>query len=371
MSAHRRTSKIVKWWEPKIGKEELKLLRRVLNSNFPNEGPLTELFEKEIAGLLGAKYALATTSGTAALFLSLKALGIGAGDEVIVPDMTFIATANAVSLSGAKPVLADIDPQTMNICPKAVIRTVTKRTRAVIPVHVSGRAADMETLLKIARKHRFSVIEDAAEAFMSKHKGRFLGTFGKTGCFSFSPHKTITTGQGGMVVTDDEKLYVRLKELKDQGRPKRGTGGDDIHGSLGYNFKFTDLQAAVGLGQLKYLRPRLSQMKRNHLIYRERLSGLKGFSLLGFDVHGGEIPQWTDAIVEDRGSLDSYLAGRGIRCRRFWFPLHTQKPYKLSHRNFPSSTELSPKALWLPSAFTLSDADVAYACEHIAGFMKK
>ena len=175
----------------------------------------------------------------------------GVGDEVIVPDVTFIATANAVTLTGASPVLVDIDPRTLTLDPQRTERAITTRTKAIVPVHVSGRAADLGAIMDIAQRHGLLVVEDAAEAFLSKHDGKCLGTFGIAGCFSLSPNKTVTTGQGGLVVTDDDRLHVRLRELKDQGRPVRGTGGDDAHDSVGFNFKFTNLQAAIGLGSSK------------------------------------------------------------------------------------------------------------------------
>jgi len=364
------SGKKIPWWMPQMGGEERKLIAQVLDNNFPNEGELTTLFENKISDLLGCKHAVAVTSGTAAIFLSLKSLGIGPGDEVIVPDITFIATANAVEMCGAKPVLVDVDIKTMNISPECFSKAITENTKAAIPVHVSGRAADMEFILGIAKENNLEVIEDAAEGFMSKHKGKCLGTFGKTGCFSFSPNKTITTGQGGVIVTDDDELHTYLRELKDQGRPKRGTGGDDVHDVVGYNFKLTDLQAALGLGQLNYLKSRLERMKKNHEIYARELRGISGISLFNFDIDNGEVPQWTDAVIEKRDQLCEYLEKNNIGFRRFWFPVHTQKPYKLPDDDFPNSTELSRKALWLPSAFTLSDSDIEMVCGHIKKFFQ-
>lgn len=359
----------IHWWVPQIGEEEGKLIKQVLDNNFPNEGKLTTLFEQKIADLLGCKYVVAVTSGTSALFLALKALGVRSGDEVIVPDISFVATANAVEMCGAAPVLVDVDPGTMNIDPDAFDRAITEKTKAVMPVHVSGRASDMNAILRIAREKNIFVVEDAAEAFMSRHNGKHLGTFGDAGCFSFSPHKTITTGQGGIVVTDSDQLHVRLRELKDQGRQVRGTGGNDLHNVIGYNFKFTDLQAAVGLGQLCYLQTRLERMKRIYNLYVEGLDGLEGISLFDFKVDEGEIPQWTDAIVEKRDSLDEYLKLHDIDCRRYWFPIHTQKPYKRSDDGFPNSTKFGAKAIWLPSAFTMPDSDVELVCGYIKKFI--
>lgn len=362
--------KRIPWWEPRIGNYEYPLIQKVLKSNFPNEGQLTREFEEEIGKLLGVKYVLAVTSATAAMFLSLKALGIGLGDEVIVPDLTFISTANAVEMTGAKPVFADIDPVTLTLSIESFKKAITKRTKAVIPVHVSGRPASITEICKIAKKNHLFVIEDAAEAFMSKFQNKFLGTFGQTGCFSLSPAKTITTGQGGLITTNSKKLYRILKELKDQGRPKRGTGGDDIHYSIGYNFKFTDLQAAVGLGQLHYLKKRIEKIKRTYQLYRKYLNGIGGIRVLEFKVDKGELPQWVDAIVDERDMLDDYLKKYAIDCRKFWHPIHKQKPYRQDDKMFPNSSELSPKALWLPSAFTLTDSDIKKVCSYIIKFLK-
>jgi perosamine synthetase len=344
-------------------------VREVLDSNYLNDGDVTTRFEQEVAQLVGAKHAVAVTSGTIALFLALAGVGVGPGDEVIVPDVTFIATANAVMLTGARPVLVDIDPATLNMDPAAMATAITSRTKAVMPVHVSGRSANMPAILEIAQAHGLFVIEDAAEAFMSAVDGKYLGTFGHAGCLSFSPNKTITTGQGGMILTDDDALHLRLRELKDHGRPVRGTGGDDIHHSVGFNFKLTNLQAAVGLGQLSALHHRLERQKQIYRLYAENLSGLQGISLPGFRLEVGESPLWTDALVERRDELDRYLQARGAHCRRFWFPIHTQAPYRLPDDQFPNSTRVIPHALWLPSAFTLSDDDVATVCEYIREFV--
>jgi perosamine synthetase len=348
----------IPWWTPTVGDGEYALVRDVLASDYLNEGEVTSRFEREIAALVGARHAVATTSGTSALFLALAALGIGHGDEVIVPDLTFIASANAVTLTGATPVLVDVDRATLTMSPEAFQRAISPRTRAVMPVHVSGRAADLPAIGAIAKARGIPIVEDAAEALTSRVGGRALGTIGVAGCLSFSPNKTITTGQGGMVLTDDDALHGRLRELKDQGRPVRGTGGDDVHHRVGFNFKLTNLQAAVGLGQLAYLRERLDRQKRNYDIYARGLAGLEGLRLPGFNVAGGEVPLWTDAIVEQRDTLDRFLEARRMHCRRFWFPLHTQAPYRQPDDRFPGAVWAGPRALWLPSAFTLTDDDV-------------
>ncbi len=352
------SNRTIPWWEPRVGPAEYGLVRDVLDSHYLNDGDVTTRFEQEIARLLGAKFAVGVTSGTSALFLSLAALGIGPGDEVIVPDLTFVATANAVTLTGATAVLADIDPRTLCLSPEAFERAITPRTKAVMPVHVSGRSADMAAIAGIATTHGLFVVEDAAEALASFRDGRALGTIGAAGCLSFSPHKTITTGQGGIVLTDDEALHVRLRELKDQGRPVRGTGGDDVHATVGFNFKLTNLHAAVGLGQLGYLAERLARQRRTYELYARGLEGLPGVHLPGFDLVAGEVPQWVDVIVEKRHELDRFLDDQRMHCRRFWLPLHTHAPYRRPDDEFPGSMWASQRALWLPSAFTMTDADV-------------
>jgi perosamine synthetase len=347
---------------------ELALVKAVLDSNFLNDGDVTKEFAGKIAKLVDAKFGVGVTSGTAAIYLSLVALGIGHGDEVIIPDITFIATANAVSMTGATPVLVDVDLSTLNLSVAAMEAAITSKTKAVVPVHVSGRGADMKELLRVSGEYRIAVVEDAAEAFCSRHLDRFLGTFGQTGCFSFSPNKVITTGQGGVIVTNDEVIFKRLRELKDQGRPVRGTGGDDVHNSIGFNFKMTNLQAAVGIGQLEKLPARLERIRRTYQIYRDELSGTKEIRVLPFKIDVGEQPQWVDALAERRDELDNFLAKNGVGCRRFWFPIHTQKPYSRSDNAFPNSTRLGRQAIWLPSAFQMSDDDVRHVSRLIAKF---
>jgi perosamine synthetase len=360
--------KSIPWWMPQIGSAELPAVRDVLESNYLNEGDVTAAFEGRIASLVGAPYAVAVTSGTAAITLALMATGVGAGDEVIVPDLTFIATANAVVLAGARPVLVDVDPRTLNIDPEAAARAITPRTKAIVPVHVSGRAANMRAITALAQQHRLAVVEDAAEALRSRHEGRYLGTHGDAGCFSFSPNKTITTGQGGMIVTSDDRLHRRLRELKDQGRPVRGTGGDDLHPTLGFNFKLTNLQAAVGMAQLTYLETRLARQRQIYAEYSVGLRGVNGITLPGFATDLGETPQWTDALCDRRDELDEHLRSLNIHTRRFWFPLHTQEPYRRNDEAFFHSTGLCRRALWLPSAFTLTTEDITSVCNHIRDF---
>lgn len=365
------TTTTIPWWKPEVGAEEERAVLRVLASNYLNDGDVTGEFEQKAAALLGARHAVATTSGTSAIFLALAALGVGPGDEVIVPDVTFIATANAVRLAGATPVLVDVDPMTLTVDPAAIERAVSPRTKAVVPVHVSGRAAAMRPILEVAKRAGIAVVEDAAEALLSRHAGRCLGTLGAAGCFSFSPNKTVTTGQGGLVVTNDEATAVRLRALKDQGRPVRGTGGNDIHDTLGYNFKLTNLQAAVGLAQLERLGSRTARLRDIYRWYREGLAGMPEIQVLAFAVDAGESPQWVDALADARDALVEHLRRRDIHCRAFWFPIHTQRPYRLPDDAFPVSTRVTERAVWLPSAFQLDESDIRLVCDEIRRFYSR
>jgi perosamine synthetase len=361
-------TRTIPWWEPRMTGHEMDRIRAVLDANYLNDGDVTTQFERELARLLGAKHVVAVTSGTVAIFMALAAVGVGAADEVVVPDLTFIATANAVRLAGATPVLVDIDPRTLLLDPAAFAAAITPRTKAVVPVHVSGRGARMKEIGEIAKRRGIAVVEDAAEAFGSRQGGRSLGLFGAAGAFSFSPNKTITAGQGGAVATDDDAVAARLRELKDQGRPVKGTGGDDVHPALGFNFKFTNLQAAVGLAQLEALDERLRRQRRNYELYARELAGCAGIELPGFQLAEGEQPLWTDALADRRDDLDRHLAARGMGCRRFWFPIHTQAPYRLPDAGFPHAMKVAGRALWLPSAFTLTDEDVLAVCRAVREF---
>ena len=359
----------IPWWEPRIGEAEKALVLEVLGSNYVNDGEMTTRFENRVRELLGCRHAIGVSNCTSALFLALKALDIGAGDQVIVPDATFIATANAVAMTDATAVLVDVDADSLTMSPAAFEATITPHTRAVIPVHVSGRAADLAAILAIAEAHAIAVVEDAAEAFMSRHDGKALGTIGRMGCLSFSPMKLITTGQGGMVVTDDDELHVRLRQLKDQGRPVRGTGGDDHHPKVGYNFKLTNIQAAVGLGQLETIDARMDHVRHVRRLYERHLAGQNGITLLPAPMDRGALPLWVDAIVEGRDGLAGYLQARAIDCRAYWHPIHTQPCYKAGDAGFPNATRLLPRAVWLPSAFGMSDDQVRLVCGHIGDFL--
>lgn len=360
----------IRWFAPEVGDLEQSRVAAVLASNYINDGEVSREFERRIADLVGVKHCVAVTSGTAAIALALIALGIGYGDEVLVPDLTFIATANAVRLTGATVKLVDIEPRRFGIDPDQVRAAIGPRTRAIVPVDVNGRGVDYDVLLPLATETGLVVVCDAAEGLGSKYRGRALGTFGDAACFSFSANKTVSSGQGGMVATNSDETYFRLKELKDQGRREGGTGGDDRHPVLGFNFKYTNIQAAVGLAQLDRLDSRIARFTERDAWYRELLAGCPGIVFPEQPNWDGEVLQWTDVLCSDRGGVQQALTEAGIDCRAFWFPLHWQGPYRDDDAAYPRTIDVSARGLWLPSSFSLTRSQVQQVADTIRRHME-
>jgi perosamine synthetase len=360
----------ISWWHPVLGDEEAEAVARVLASGFPNDGEVTEQFAARIASIAGASHGIGVSSGSAAIYCALAACGVGPGDEVIVPDLTFVATANAVRLAGARPVLADIRPQDFSLDTSAVENALTAKTRAIVPVHVNGRGGSIEEIVALAGRHGLAVVEDAAEALGSRLSGRPLGSFGDAAAFSFAPTKVVTTGQGGVVVSDDPGVARRVRELKDQGRATRGTGGADAHPVFGFNFKLTNVQAAIGLIQLERLDERLAHLRALEDWYAKEFEGLEPeVRLVGGDRDGGEAHNWVDVLVDDRDALAEHLRESGADPREFWFPLHAQPQDAADEASFPNATWASRHGLWLPSALSVTRRDVATVGEAVRGFV--
>ncbi|KKM16310.1 hypothetical protein LCGC14_1687160, partial [marine sediment metagenome] len=237
--------------EPILGEEELKNVIEAIKTGWiSSKGKFITEFENGFARYCGVKFGVTTSNGTAALHLALKALGIKEGDEIIIPDLTFVATASTVKYCNAKPVLVDIHPNYWCIHPEKIEEMITSKTKAIIPVHLYGNSCDMDPIMHIAREHDLYVIEDAAEAHGGKYKGKMLGSFGDISCFSFYANKTITTGEGGMCLTNDKDLAEKMINLRDHGMNKEKRYWHDI---IGYNYRMTNLQAAVGVAQLAKL----------------------------------------------------------------------------------------------------------------------
>lgn len=346
------------WFLPEFGELEKIEVLKVLESGYINDGELVRQFENDFSKLIGVKYSVAVTSGTAALTLALIGLGINKDDEVIVPDFTFIATANAVKLSGASVKLVDIEPKRFNIDPEKVIEAIGPKTKAIIAVDVNGRGADYSTLSEICKAENLFLICDSAEALGSKYNNQYLGSYGDAACFSFSANKTVTSGQGGMITTNNENLYYRLRELKDQGRRFGGTGGDDLHPVLGFNFKYTNLQAAVAIAQMKRLNSRIQHAKNRDQLYLKYLKNAQNVTLPASENQIAEVCQWTDLLSNKRKHIEEIFKNNNIGCRPFWFPLHRQTPYKQEDKAFKNAIHVSETGMWLPSAFNIEEKDI-------------
>ncbi len=291
------------------------------------------------------------------------ALGIKGDDEVIVPDYTQIASANSVVLAGAKPVLVDIDASNHCLDLDLVEKAITPQTRAIMLVTLNGRCPDMNKFTELAQKYGLHLVEDAAESLGCRYKGKHLGTFGIVGSFSFSPSKIITAGQGGALVTDDEDLYNEIISIKDFGRYKAGV---DSYRVMGFNFKYTDLQAVIGIEQMKKLSWRVERKKEMFSLYRSELEGVSQVQFIETDLE--EIAPWfIDVLVPDPSALKEYLGDKGIGTRPFFPPIHSEPPYGLTG-DYPNTEYVASHGLWLPSSSFLSDDDIKRVCAEIKEF---
>lgn len=343
---------------PMIGDEEKRAVMRVLESGQLAQGPVVEEFELAFARWVGAKHAVAVSSGTTALHLALLAHGIGEGDEVITTPFTFVASANAVLFTGATPVFVDIEPDWFCIDPARLEAAITPRTKAILPVHLYGHPAEMPALTAIARRRGLLVIEDAAQAHGAAVDGRKVGALGNTAAFSFYPTKNITSGEGGMVTTGDDAVASRVRTLRQHGESERYH-----HQVLGYNFRMTDLAAAIGLAQLSKLDGFNLARRRNAEFLNEGLAALPTVVLpserRGY-VH--VYHQYTVRVRKQRDQLRQRLADRGIGTGVYYpIPVHHQPVYA-GHGLIPSlpvAEQLSGEVLSLPVHPALSDADLA------------
>lgn len=356
--------------EPWIDNEELKEIEEVIRSTWITEGKKTKEFEENFIKLTGARYAHAFCNGTATLFSALKILGIGPGDEIIAPSATFIATINSIILAGAKPVLVDIEKETFNINPDEIEKKITKNTKAIMPVHLYGQSSDMEKIMKIAKKHGLYVIEDAAQAVGVKFNGKHVGTFGEIGSFSFYGNKTITTGEGGMLITNDKILSDRGYRFKNHGRLEKGTF---IHEEVGLNFSFTEMQAAIGLAQLRKLNEIIRRKEKIRQRYMEELKNLKTIKFTPVAKGVTPVHWFTNILVENIEKVQEELKTKGVQTRRFFYPIARQPCYKefdFSKEKFPNADFAYAHCLSLPSSATLEEKDLKIVCDSLKSILK-
>lgn len=325
----------------------------------------TEEFSKMIADFTGARHCIIVNNGTLSLTLSLLAAGLKPGNEVIVPDLTMIASANCAKMIGCNPVFVDIEKDTLCLDISEAEKKLTKNTKALIYVSLNGRCGNIKTVKEFCKKNNIFFLEDAAQSLGSYHDKLHLGRFGEAGSFSFSTPKIITMGQGGAIITDNDELANRLKLLKDFGRRH---GGIDYHDIIGYNLKFTDMQAVIGIEQMKKLPWRIKRKKEICELYLKLLSKIPEVELIPTNLD--ETLLWfIDIYVSDADELHKFLKEKEIETRRVYPPIHTQKAYDLNE-HYPVSEYFSQKGLWLPSSCKLTDDEITYICNTISEFYR-
>ncbi|UCD55360.1 MAG: DegT/DnrJ/EryC1/StrS family aminotransferase [Candidatus Omnitrophota bacterium] len=334
----------ISWWRTDFGKDEVRKIRESILHEHVSQGPVTAEFEASLAEVLGVPYVVATTSGSMALLMALLAAGIGPGDEVVVPNRTWIATAHAPLLLGAKVALVDVESEYPIMDVTQLERKITPRTKVIMPVHLNGRAAGMEEVSKIAACHQLRIIEDATQAFCSRNTKGLLGTQSDAGCFSLAIAKLISTGQGGFVVTRDKQVYKRLKMM-------RTHGVDDVidvsYTDMGFNFRFTDIQASIGIAQLSNLPKRIAKIKAIYTRYRDAMHEFPFLKFIPVDIVRGELPIYIEVLCPERKKLMQFLADRDIQTRPF-YPDLNHAAYFGSKERFPNSEVFGEQGLFLP-----------------------
>lgn len=341
--------------KPQIGEEEKKAVMEVLDSGMIAQGPRVKAFEEAFAAMCGAKHAIATTSGTTALHVSLLAAGIGPGDEVITSPFTFIASANSILYAGARPVFIDIDPVTYNLNPSLLEAAITSRTKAIMPVHLFGLSCDMDAILKIAELHNLVVIEDACQSHGATYKGKRVGSLG-IGAFSFYPTKNMTSAEGGMITTNDDSIDERSRVIRQHGMRRRY-----YHDELGFNFRMTDVHAAIGLEQLKKLQSQNEKRRENARFLSEHLKGV----ILPWEGEDYKhvYHQYTVRVTDGkRDALRTFLQENGVGSEIYYpAPVHKQDFYvdKLGYDiTLPEAERAAREVLSIPVHPALSQANL-------------
>jgi perosamine synthetase len=341
---------------PLIDSEEIDRVMDCLNSGWiSSQGSYIPAFEKAFSAFCGTGFGIATSNGTTALHLALVTLGIGPGDEVIVPTLSFAATANVVIHAGARPVFVDVEESTWNLDPRQIEPALSERTRAVIPVHLYGHPAPMDPIRELAEKYRLWVVEDAAEAHGAECGGRRVGGLGHLGCFSFYGNKIITTGEGGMIVTDNPEWAEKARILRDHGMSKERKYW---HPLVGFNYRMTNIQAAVGMGQMTKIHDILDRKRRLAERYRRGFEGLKGITVPP-EASWARNVFWLYSILlssgkgSERDELIRFLHEAGVETRPLFFPIHTMPPYQ-GPGPFPVAERISASGISLPSGADLT-----------------
>jgi perosamine synthetase len=355
-------------YQPSLSGNEKEYVNQCLDSTWiSSKGKFISEFEDGFKAYIGARHAATVANGTVALHLALLALGIGPEAEVIVPTLTYIASVNAIAYTGATPVFCDSLKSTWQMDPEDVRRKITPRTRAILAVHLYGQPCEMDALKQIARDHNLFLVEDCAEALGSYYKGRHVGTDGDIGTFSFFGNKTITTGEGGMVVTDDDTLHDRMTHFKGQGLAKYREYWHDV---IGYNYRMTNICAAIGLAQLERADSFIAKKRQIANWYRRELKDLP----VTFQEEAGDVRHsyWMVSILvpdaSDRDPLRSALLKNGIETRPLFYPVHSMPMYSSAFQRHPVAENLGWRGINLPSYPGLEEGDVKEICAAIANY---
>ncbi len=357
-------------YQPSLSGNEKKYVNECLDSTWiSSKGKFVIEFEESFAKYVGVKHATTVSNGTVAIHLALLALGIGEGDEVIVPTLTYISSVNTIVYTGASPVFVDSLQETWQIDPDDVIKKITPRTKAVMAVHLYGHPCDMDALVKICKEHNLFLIEDCAEAIGTMYKGNHVGTFGDISTFSFFGNKTITTGEGGMVITNDETLHDRSVHFKGQGLAKHRQYWHDV---IGYNYRMTNICAAIGLAQLEQVENVLIEKKRVADTYRKCLenTSVVFHNPIGDDIYHS---YWMCSILtndaKQRDFLRAHLDKEGIETRPLFYPVHTMPMYSTQYQRHPVAENLGWRGMNLPSYPGLKTEEIEFICEKIKEIM--
>lgn len=350
-----------------IGKEKEYVVDCIDTEWISWKGKYGPRFEKEFSSYIGMQYGVGVFNGTVALHLAMLTLGIAEGDEVIVPSFTYVASVNAISYVGATPVFVDSKLDSWQMDPKDVEKKITDKTKAIIVVHLYGHPCEMDELTRICKEHGIFMVEDCAEAIGSEYKGKKVGSFGDIACFSFFGNKTITTGEGGMVLTNDISLYERASRIKDQGNAKYRMYWSDI---IGYNFRMTNIQAAIGCAQLENIDKFIDRKIEIAAKYRE---GLKGLPLKTMDPVGDvKHTYWMCSILLDdaneRDNMRVFLEENGIESRPTFYPVHTMPMYSHKYQKHANAEYLAYRGINLPSFPAIKDEEVDYVINTIKRF---
>lgn len=346
-----KTFQNINWWSTSFGEREIALIGESIRSQCVSQGKVTERFESALAQFLGVNHVIAVSNGSSALLCALLAAGISHDDEVIIPNRTWIATAHAVRLLGARVVPVDVEQNRPIIDSSKIEAALTCKTKAIIPVHLNGRSADMVAIHEIANAHHLVVIEDAAQALGSRNSTGLLGTQSDIGCFSLSVAKTISTGQGGFLATNSDIWAERLKAIRTHG--VADTKDPKSWPMLGFNFRFTDVLASIGIEQLKLLPNRIKHLRELYQCYEEGLSR-SPFKLIPVKLEAGEVPVYNEFIVKDREKWINTLSANAIDTRPFYPDIDSASYLNVQTSDFVNSRVFSTKGIYLPSGPNLS-----------------